>query len=283
MRDTQLLIRYYQIKLSAPSEWSITWNPRQTAQRGKLLSCAGVNRNACFSCHVSPWSPQLHQKRARLTMTASEVNYHRTFSVLFFPITVIWRETRYSACVNGFLSPSTFLLCKQQRLDDLFSECSVPTGGLFQPNFAQHFFSPPLQIPDHILELNHLLSCYASPSLSFHFQINKIFISLKPLQTCAKTITVTNQSCLAGILLIALWWTQKRDSKPHPTPIHPPPPPPKHCTPLFHILHMERPSQPFLLHFPRFIDAARWTGTFQLPPHQLIIPPEISSLYLLDK
>lgn len=142
MKDTQLLICYYQIKLSAPSEWSITWNPRQTAQRGKLFSCAGVNRNACFSCHVSPWSPQLHQKRARLTMTVSEVNYYRTFSVLFFPITVIWRETRYSACVNGFLSPSTFLLCRQQRLDDLFSECSVPTGGLFQPNFAQHFFSP---------------------------------------------------------------------------------------------------------------------------------------------
>lgn len=42
---------------------------------------------------------------------------------------------------------------------------------------------PPLQIPDHILELNHLLSCYASPSPSFHFQINKIFISRICTQT----------------------------------------------------------------------------------------------------
>lgn len=43
-------------------------------------------------------------------------------------------------------------------------------------------FIPP-QIPDHILEQNHLLSCYASPSLSFHFQINKIFISRICTQT----------------------------------------------------------------------------------------------------
>lgn len=42
---------------------------------------------------------------------------------------------------------------------------------------------PTLQIPDHILELNHLLSCYASPSLAFHFQINKIFISRICTQT----------------------------------------------------------------------------------------------------
>lgn len=139
---------------------------------------------------------------------------------------------------------------------------------------------PTLQIPDHILELNHLLSCYASPSLAFHFQINKIFISRICTQTtsnlCKNNYSQKPKLPHRDTFDCTVMDTKERFKAP-------PPPPPKHCTPLFHILHMERPSQPFLLHFPRFIDAARWTGTFQLPPHQLIIPPEISSLYLLDK
>lgn len=40
---------------------------------------------------------------------------------------------------------------------------------------------------------------------------------------------------------------------------------------LSHSAHGVSPSPPYLLHFPRFIDAAHWTGTFQLPPQHLII------------
>lgn len=114
--------------------------PDKRHKDGTIFMRASMNRKVCFSCHGSPWSSHIHQKRERLTVTVSEVNQYSTFPVLFFPITVMWRETRHSGCVNGLPLPSTFLLCEQQRLDDLFPECSVPTGGLFQPNFVQHFF-----------------------------------------------------------------------------------------------------------------------------------------------
>lgn len=203
-------------------------------------------------------------------MIAPEVNYFRTFSVLFFPVTVIWRETRHSGCVNGSLSPSTFLLCKQQQLDDLFSEFSVPTGGL---STKLYFLSSRFRTTFWSWTTSEAV--LLSPC--FHFQINKIFLSCiwtrTTLNLCKNNYSKKTKAASRGY-----FWLHgdghKREIQS---------PPPQHCTPLFHILPMERPSQPFLLHFPRFIDAARWTGTFQLPPHHLIIPPEISSLYLLDK
>lgn len=128
-------------------------------------------------------------------MIAPEVNYFRTFSVLFFPVTVIWRETRHSGCVNGSLSPSTFLLCKQQQLDDLFSEFSVPTGGLFQPNF---FLSSRFRTT--FWSWTTPEAVFLSPC--FHFQINKIFLSCictrTTLTLCKNNYSKKNKAALRG-------------------------------------------------------------------------------------
>lgn len=85
------------------------------------------------------------------------------------------RDSPFRLC-EWASSPLHILLCEQQQLDDLFPECSMPTGGLFQLNFGQHFYLPSSKIPD-ILELKHLLSCFFFLSRCFHSLINKVFIS----------------------------------------------------------------------------------------------------------
>lgn len=113
--------------------------------------------------HGSPWLPCVHQSvrdsgvKAMTDSVWSELIHN--LPVVFFQITVIWRETHYSECVNGFFF-SSLPLNERQKLDDLFSKCSVSTGGLFQLNFAHNtYFVFAREIPGSILDSHHLLSC----------------------------------------------------------------------------------------------------------------------------
>lgn len=82
---------------------------------------------------------------------------------------------------------SSLPLYERQQLDDLFSKCSVSTGGLFQLNFAHNtYFVFARQIPGSILDSHHLLSClvnhkkkknFRRPIFNFHFLTNHVFIS----------------------------------------------------------------------------------------------------------
>lgn len=122
-----------------------------------------------------------------LTVTVSEVNQYTTFSVLFFPITVIWRETHHSGCVNGLPLPSTFLCVNSSDWMTWSLNAACRQVDSFNQTLYNTFFLPSSKIPDHILELKHLLSCLFF-SHCFHSLINKIFISclhsnlFKPVQ-----------------------------------------------------------------------------------------------------
>lgn len=157
-------------------------NPRQTAQKENNF-WVGVSRNTCYSL---PW--RIKQVMAHLdcrvlikaweTMSGvkamtdsvwSELIHNLSVPVVFFQITVIWRETHYSECVNGFFF-SSHPLYERQQLDDLSSKRSVSTGGLFQLNFAHNtYFVFAREIPGSILDSHHLLSCLINHKLFFFF------------------------------------------------------------------------------------------------------------------
>lgn len=160
----------------------------------------GVSRNTCYSlpwrikqvmahldCRVliKAWET-MSRVKAMTDSVWSELIHNLSVPVVFFQITVIWRETHYSECVNGFFF-SSHPLYERQQLDDLSSKRSVSTGGLFQLNFAHNtYFVFAREIPGSILDSHHLLSCLINhklfffirrPIFNFHFLTNQIFMS----------------------------------------------------------------------------------------------------------
>ncbi len=97
--------------------------------------------------HGSPWLLRAQQSMRDKQWSESSdwqglkwINT-RPFSVLFFQITVIGGETHFNCIQTVWMDFfSSLALYELQQLDDLFSECSVSTGGLFQHNLAQHLF-----------------------------------------------------------------------------------------------------------------------------------------------
>lgn len=116
----------------------------------------------------------------------------RPFSVLFFQITVICGETHFSCIQSAWMDFfSSLALYERQQLDDLFSECSVSTGGLFQPNLAQHLFCFCLRDSRLNIFLLRLI-------FNFHLLTHQIFIcterTLRELQTLGQTAPFKTQT-----------------------------------------------------------------------------------------
>lgn len=133
--------------------------------------------------HGSPWLSCVHQG-VRDKQWSESGDWQRLkwintrpFSVLFFPITVIWGETHFSCIQSVWMDFfSSLALYERQQLDDLFSECSVSTGGLFQLSFARHIFCflpERFQAPRWTLVVLLKLVWWAANSR--HFSGNKTF------------------------------------------------------------------------------------------------------------
>lgn len=101
-----------------------------------------------------------------------------SFSPLLF-LTIVWKETNFSRIQSAWMDFfSSLALCEVRQLDDLFCECKLSTGVLFQLSLAQRQFGfrqiDPERRVSHFL-MNCLKTLFATSNHHFLFCL-KYFI-----------------------------------------------------------------------------------------------------------